>query len=167
MRAPPMSTIMEKMTEILTSLELDKKFKEKDPALAKVNSALFIQCVGSREPHRPYCSRVCCSHSIDSALELKKRNPDMAVYILYRDIRTYGEREYLYQQARKQGVLFIRYTLDAKPRVTLDGNEIIVSVMDHILQRPLEIRVDLLTLASAIVPNRDEILANFFQGPPE
>ena len=78
---------------ILTSLELDKKFKEDDPALTRVNAAAFIQCVGSREPHRPYCSRVCCTHSIDSALELKKRNPDMAVYYSlpgYQNLRRAG-----------------------------------------------------------------------------
>ncbi|SMC49618.1 NADPH-dependent glutamate synthase beta chain [Desulfocicer vacuolatum DSM 3385] len=150
---------------ILTSLELDKKFKDNDPELGKINAAMFIQCVGSREPHRPYCSRVCCTHSIDSALELKKKNPDMAVYILYRDIRTYGEREYLYQQARKQGVIFIRYTPDTKPEVTPGDTGITVTVRDHILQRPLEIQVDLLTLASAIVPNKDETLANFFKVP--
>ena len=150
---------------ILTSLELDRKFKGNDPSLGQINSAVFIQCVGSREPHRPYCSRVCCTHSIDSALELKKRNPDMAVYILYRDIRTYGEREYLYQQARKEGVIFIRYTPETKPTVAIDGDEIVVSVTDHVLQMPLEIRTDLLTLASAIVPNRDETLANFFKVP--
>jgi len=150
---------------ILTSLELDKKFKDNDPELGHINTAMFIQCVGSREPHRPYCSRVCCTHSIDSALELKKKNPDMAVYILYRDIRTYGEREYLYQEARKQGVIFIRYTLDAKPEVTVGEEGIMVTVTDHILKRPLEIQVNLLTLASAIVPNRDETLANFFKVP--
>ena len=150
---------------IVTGLELDKKFKEDDPALETMNAAVFIQCVGSREKERPYCSRVCCTHSIDSALELKRRNPDMAVYVLYRDIRTYGEREYLYQEARKQGVIFIRYTLDNKPVVGLDNGDITVTVTDHILNMPLEIRPDLVTLASAIVPNRDETLANFFKVP--
>ena len=78
----------------------------------RLNAAVFIQCVGSREPERPYCSRVCCTHSVENALELKRRNPDMNVFILYRDIRTYGEREYLYKEAREKGVIFIRYSLD-------------------------------------------------------
>ncbi|HMA66482.1 MAG TPA: FAD-dependent oxidoreductase, partial [Desulfosalsimonadaceae bacterium] len=86
---------------ILTSLELDKKFNENDPVLENASSAAFIQCVGSREPGRMYCSRVCCTHSMENALELKRRKPDMNVYILYRDIRTYGEKEYLYKQARQ------------------------------------------------------------------
>jgi heterodisulfide reductase subunit A len=80
-------------------------------------SAVFIQCVGSREPERPYCSRVCCTHSIESALELKRRNPEMAIYILNRDIRTYGEREKIYTEARQAGIVFIRYTRDNKPEV--------------------------------------------------
>jgi heterodisulfide reductase subunit A len=150
---------------ILTSLELDKKFIEKDDSLKKLNSAVFIQCVGSREPDRPYCSRVCCTHSIDNALELKKLNPEMAVYILYRDIRTYGEREYKYQMAREAGIIFVRYDLDNKPDVQIKDGKLFISVTDHVLGLPMEIESDLLTLATAIVPNKDERLANFFKVP--
>ena len=107
---------------ILTSLELDRKFMENDAALKDLNTAVFIQCVGSREPERMYCSRVCCTHSVDNALQLKKTNPDMDVFVLYRDLRTYGERELLYKEAREAGVIFIRYTLENKPEVVLkDG----------------------------------------------
>ena len=150
---------------ILTSLELDKKFMEKDSILKTSNSAVFIQCVGSREPDRLYCSRVCCTHSVDNALELKKLNPDMNVFILYRDIRTYGERELLYKEARQAGVIFIRYTLDNKPEVILKNGQLVVRVTDPILGRPLELDSDLLILASAIVPNKDEKLATFFKVP--
>ncbi|MDP3284158.1 MAG: FAD-dependent oxidoreductase, partial [Desulfobacterales bacterium] len=115
---------------ILTSLELDKKFMEKDPSLKKIDSAVFIQCVGSREPDRLYCSRVCCTHSIDNAIELKQINPDMNVYILYRDIRTYGEREYLYKKARGMGIIFIRYSMDDKPEVKPEGGKIRVGITD-------------------------------------
>jgi heterodisulfide reductase subunit A len=150
---------------ILTSLELDKKFIAGDPALKKINSAVFIQCVGSRQPDRPYCSRVCCTHSIDNALELKKINPAMEVYILYRDIRTYGEREYLYKKAREAGVIFIRHSLDNKPKLAIEDGSIRITVTDHVLQRPMEITADLVTLASAILPNKDEALAQFFKVP--
>jgi heterodisulfide reductase subunit A2 len=150
---------------ILTSLELDEKFMAGDPALKKIESAVFIQCVGSRQPDRPYCSRVCCTHSIDNALELKKINPDMDVYILYRDIRTYGEREYLYKKAREAGVIFIRYSLDHKPELAIDSGNIRITVTDHVLQRPMEISADLVTLASAILPNKDEALAQLFKVP--
>ena len=150
---------------IITSLDLDKKFIDKNPSLKELKSAVFIQCVGSREPQRPYCSRVCCTHSIENALELKKINPEMDIFILYRDIRTYGEREYLYQKAREKGIIFIRYSLDNKPVVNINGKKISISVTDHVLQRPLEIETDLITLATAIVPYKDEKLANFFKVP--
>jgi len=150
---------------IITNLDLDKKFIQKDPMLKNLTSAVFIQCVGSREPQRPYCSRVCCAHSIQSALELKRRHPDLNVFILYRDIRTYGEHEYLYQKARKTGIIFIKFSLDNKPEVTLQEDQLRVGVRDHILNRPLEISADLVILASAIVPNGDEKLANFFKVP--
>jgi heterodisulfide reductase subunit A2 len=150
---------------ILTSLELDKKMMTGDPALAAVHTAVFIQCVGSREPQRPYCSRVCCTHSIDNALELKKRNPGMNVFILYRDIRTYGEREYIYKEAREKGVIFIRYSLDSKPQVALSDGKVVVSVVDHVLNRPIAIETDLLTLATAIVANKNDALAQFFKVP--
>ena len=150
---------------ILTGLELDRKFMGKDPALKTLNSAIFIQCVGSREPDRLYCSRVCCTHSIENALELKKLNPDMNVFILYRDVRTYAERELLYKKAREVGVIFIRYSMDNKPEISLKNGKLLVMVTDHILGRPLELAPDLVTLASAIVPNRDEKLTTFFKVP--
>ncbi len=150
---------------IITSLDLDKKLIAGDSALKTMNSAVFIQCVGSREKDRQYCSRVCCTHSIDNALELKKQNPDMNVYILYRDIRTYGEREYIYKEARKEGVIFIRYSVDNKPVVAVKNGSLTVTVMDHVLRRPLEIETDLLTLATAIIPNDNEKLAQFFKLP--
>jgi heterodisulfide reductase subunit A len=148
---------------ILISLELDRKFIDKDPGLKKINTAVFIQCVGSREPERPYCSRVCCTHAIDNALQLKKLNPAMNVFVLYRDIRTYSEREYIYKEAREAGVIFIRFSLDRKPEVILKDGRLLVKTMDPILGRPLEIETDLLTLATAVVPYKDEQLANFFK----
>ncbi len=119
---------------ILTSLDLDRKFIENDTALKDLNTAVFIQCVGSREPQRPYCSRVCCTHSVDNALELKQLNPQMEVFVLYRDLRTYGEREVLYKKAREAGVIFIRF-LENKPEVS-PGGKLFVSVIDHVIGRP-------------------------------
>ena len=150
---------------IVTSLELDRRLMAGDPALKSLSSAVFIQCVGSREPERPYCSRVCCTHSVDNAVHLKEMNPEMNVFVLYRDLRTYGERELLYKKARGLGVVFIRFGRDRKPQVRVEGGKRLVSVVDHILGRPLELETDLLSLATAIVPNRDEALANFFKVP--
>jgi len=150
---------------VITSLELDARFIKGDPIFQQAESAVFIQCVGSREPQRPYCSRVCCTHSVESALEMKKRNPQMMVYVLYRDIRTYGEREDLYTDARKAGVVFIRYDLDSKPKVSLNGKNLQVVVHDPILDRPIAVSADVLVLASAIAPSDNENLAQFFKVP--
>ena len=150
---------------IVTHLELDARFKAEDAALKTIGAAVFIQCVGSREPHRPYCSRVCCTHAIESALEIKRRSPDASVYVLYRDIRTYGEREDLYTEARQQGVLFIRYGLGNKPKVSLDNGGLKVLVYDPILERDVNITADLLVLGSAILPTANEKLAQFFKVP--
>ncbi len=150
---------------VLTSLELDRRFINNDPELSKINSAAFIQCVGSREPDRPYCSRVCCTHSIENALELKKLNPEMNIYILYRDIRTFGEREYLYKQARQEGVIFIKYSVDNKPEVINRDGRLIINIVDHVLRLPVEIEVDLLTLATAILPPNNKKIAGFYKVP--
>jgi len=150
---------------IITALELDRKLIEEDPALKDINTAVFIQCVGSREPERMYCSRVCCTHSVDNAVTLKRLKPDMNVFVLYRDLRTYGEREYLYKEAREAGVIFIRYTLENKPVVNIKDGKVLVNAVDHVIGRPVEIETDLLTLASALIPNRDDRLANFFKVP--
>lgn len=152
-------------SRVLTHLELDARFIKDDPLLQNLRSAAFIQCVGSRNPERPYCSRVCCSHTIESALELKRRNPDMAVYVLYRDIRTYGEREDLFHQARREGILFFRYDPENKPLAAATNDALEIELTDHILGRPIKIEVDLLTLATAIVPPESLPIARFFKVP--
>lgn len=150
---------------IMTHQELDRRFISGDPALKSVKTAVFIQCVGSREPQRPYCSRVCCTHSVESALELKKIQPDCEVYILYRDLRTYGERESLYLEARRQGVIFVRYNLEDKPQVEVVDGSLRVTVTDHVLRRPVTLHPDLVSLATAIVPNETDALSQFFKVP--
>jgi heterodisulfide reductase subunit A len=149
--------------DVFLSFDLDKVIAEKDPRVTEAQKAVFIQCVGSREPERPYCSRLCCTHSVESALVLKELNPDMDIFILYRDMRTYGEKELLYQEAREKGVVFVRFDLDGKPRVEETPDGLQVTVIDPILGRPLVLRPDLLTLASAVVPNPTEELGELFK----
>ncbi len=148
---------------VLTGLELDQKLIENDPAISQKKSALFIQCVGSRIPERPYCSKVCCTHSIKNALQLRKLNPEMDVYILYRDMRAYGLREDLYREAREKGVIFIRYHADQGLDVFLDEQDLKVSFKDTVLRRKLEITPDLLVLASAITPPKENPLAQQYK----
>ncbi|MFW6099534.1 MAG: FAD-dependent oxidoreductase, partial [Thermodesulfobacteriota bacterium] len=150
---------------VMTHLELDQALREGPDRIKQTETAVFIQCVGSREPDRPYCSKVCCTHSMKSALALKELNPDMAVYVLYRDIRTYGQRESLYREAREKGVIFIRYRREEKPRVTQGQEGLKVVVKDPILGREIAIGPDLLVLATAIVPRENEALAQMFKLP--
>ena len=150
---------------VMTHLQIDSALMTGELDPKKLNSAVFIQCVGSREPERPYCSKVCCTHSVESALHFKEHNPDCQVVIVYRDMRTFAERELLYKEARGKGVLFVRYDVDHKPVVTSDGGKLSVTVRDHILGRDLIIDADLVGLASAIVSHRNTDLAQMFKVP--
>ena len=142
--------------------EVDKAWES--DLVKNAGSAVFIQCVGSREPERPHCSKICCTFSVQKAVELKKRNPDIDVYILYREMRTYGEREDLYKEARTLGVVFIRYDLENKPVVKeTEGGTLEVTVMDHVLQRPITLKPDFITLATAIYTRGIEELGQMFK----
>ena len=148
---------------VLTHLELDEAIRNKDHRITQARSVVFIQCVGSREPERPYCSKVCCTHTVKSAIKLKEMNPGVDVYVLYRDIRTYGQREELYREARKRGVIFIRYDREEKPRVEKQGSALTLTFKDHVLGRDIRIEADLISLASAIVPRDNSTLAQLFK----
>ncbi len=139
--------------EVVSALEFDKLCEINDTRVRNSNSFVFIQCVGSRESDRNYCSKVCCTHSVQAAIELKKENPSRRVYILYRDMRTYGQRETLYKKAREMGVVFINYELHGKPKVARGKNGLEVEVWDHVLHRPLLIKANMVILAAAIIPS--------------
>ncbi len=97
----------------------------------------MIQCVGSRNEKRPSCSRTCCATAIKNALRLKRLNPAANIHILYRDIRTYGLLETYYAQARREGILFVRYEPEADPEVTKDGEALLISFEDRILKEKM------------------------------
>jgi len=152
-------------TAVVTHTEMDGLLRNEDPGLAKAGSVVFIQCVGSRNDENPYCSKVCCTHTVQSALELKRRNPSVNIVVLYRDMRTYGKREELYRAAREAGVVFVRYSKDRKPVVVADEDGVSVEFRDPVLDRELTVHADILCLASAIISHRDEALAQFFKVP--
>lgn len=152
--------------KVFTHLDLDQAILSADTRVSEATSAVFIQCVGSRVPERLYCSKICCTHSLESALTLKEINPDMDIYILYRDLRSYGFREDLYREAREKGVIFIRYNLDNLPDVqSEDGQGLSLIVRDPILDRDIRISPDILVLASAILPNENKELFELFKVP--
>jgi len=150
---------------VTTHLGLDALLTTNDPKVEKAENVVFIQCVGSRNEERPYCSKVCCTHTVKSALEIKRRNPDANVYVLYRDMRTYGKREDLYREAREAGVLFFSYTPEEKPEVTAGGDKVNIEFKDSILGRQVSVEADLLCLATAIESNKDQELAQLFKVP--
>ncbi len=148
---------------VMTGLELDRKLIDNDPAVSEINSALFIQCVGSRIPERPYCSKLCCTHSIRNALQLKTRRPEMDVYILYQDLRAYGLREDLYRKAREAGIQFIRYHAEQGLDVRQEDDALKVRFSDTVLRRKMEITPEMIILASAIVAPEENPLSQQFK----
>jgi heterodisulfide reductase subunit A len=159
----PQEYLYKQDDRVMTSLELNARLKT-DPDLAKnTRSAVFIQCVGSRNQDHPYCSRVCCTQSITKAIILKKRNPNMDIFILYRDIRTYADMEIVYREARDLGVIFIKYTRDRKPVVRKESNTLLVDIFDSVLQKNICIEADIISLASAIVPNDTNVFVDMFK----
>ncbi len=140
---------------VLTNLELEEKIFNKDAKLLNSESIAFIQCVGCRNEERNYCARVCCSNSIKLALKLKEHKPNIDVYIIYRDIRTYGFLEQYYKEAADKAVRFIRYEPEEKPTIIEENGKIKVRVKDLVLNKILEIDLDYLSLASAVIPNED------------
>ncbi len=140
---------------VITQLELEKDLEKKEKEYSKLKSVVMIQCVGSRDDEHPYCSRVCCTQAVKNAIRLRKLNPKMNVYVLYRDIRTYGFNEKYYQEARSLGVIFIRYDVEEKPVVTAGEKGIKVTIRDHVLNTAVEISADRVILASAMKPRED------------
>jgi heterodisulfide reductase subunit A len=144
---------------VMTHLELDAKINSGDEGLISSESLVMIQCVGCRNEDRNYCSRVCCSESVKNALKLKELNPEMDIYILFRDIRTYGYKEDFYREAASKDIRFIRYEPEDKPQVEAvkeGGKSVLrVTVPDPVLGMKLEIDADAVALAAAVIPASD------------
>jgi heterodisulfide reductase subunit A len=156
---------------VITQLELEQRLGADGEWSKGANNGIpknivMIQCVGSRDEERPYCSRVCCTEAIKNALKLKELSPGTNVYILFRDIRTYGFRESYYTKARLKGVMFARYEEDRKPEVSRNGKGLKVVIFDQTLRMPLELPADLVVLSAGIVADEgNEEIAKFLKVP--
>jgi heterodisulfide reductase subunit A len=153
---------------VMTLLELDEMIASDRDRFKDVQAMVFIQCVGSRDDQRPYCSRVCCSHSIKNALQLKEINPEMDITILYRDMRTFGFREDYYKEASDQGVVFIRYDLENKPELEIveeEGQRLFkVQVAEPMLGQCLELDANMVCLAPAsVAPSENKSLSQMLK----
>ncbi len=140
---------------VVTQRELENRMTSTPSQIEKLDTIVMVQCVGSRNDERPYCSRVCCSSAIKNALLLKEINPGVRIFVLYRDLRTYGVKEMYYKKARESGVVFIQYEHDEPPAVTEEEGNICVEIKEKIMDRVLRIRPDLLVLSTGIAPNPD------------
>ncbi len=152
----PTEYLYEENENVFTHMELGEQIAKSNEAVLNAEALVMIQCVGSRNEERDYCSRVCCGHAVKNAIKLKKHNPDMRIYVLFRDVRTYGFREDKYREAMELGVQFIRYTPEDAPQVETakeGGKDVIrVTVADQILGQRLELDADVLSLAAAVIP---------------
>jgi heterodisulfide reductase subunit A len=154
---------------VLTQRELEGRLADPNPQYPIPNTVVMIQCVGSREPERPYCSRVCCTQAVKNALKLKEMRPEVNVFVLYREVRTYGFREAYYQAARDGGVVFLRYAVAGnrelgnreigKPEVRAEADGLRVSLVEPVTGQPLELHTDLLVLSVGIEPADERSLA--------
>jgi len=142
---------------VITQRELEARIATGDCPVGGRDIVVMIQCVGSRDQERPYCSRVCCAQAVKNSLKIKEQSPDTTVVVLYRDIRTYGFQETEYQKAREAGVLFFRYDPEKPPttRAGEPGEELVVEFDDPITGQRRPLRTDLLVLSAAIVPAED------------
>lgn len=139
-------------SRIRTHLELSEAIRDKDPAVLNARATVFIQCVGSRCDERPWCSKVCCNHAVKDAIAIKEANPAGAVYVLYRDIRTFGLNEPYYEKARRLGVIFARYDAESPP-VAQGGDRITITARDLVMGGTMSLQADSVVLAAAIVPS--------------
>ncbi|UCD92517.1 MAG: CoB--CoM heterodisulfide reductase iron-sulfur subunit A family protein [Methanobacteriota archaeon] len=140
---------------VMTQLEFEEKMTKGEIDLASKSKIAMIQCVGSRNEERPNCSRICCSEAIKNALKIKEKNPDADVYILYKDIRTYGFNEDHFQEASEKGVVFVRYDDDNEPNVVPGGDGLTITLRDPVLDEPLKIETDFLVLSVPVLPQPD------------
>ena len=144
---------------VVTQVELASRLKES--GAEGLDRVVMIQCVGSRNDENPNCSRICCQAAIKNALKIKELNPKAQIFVLYRDIRTYGHLEEYYKKAREKGVLFVRYTPDNPPTTETDADgRVLVSFRDHILGRQLQVEADVLALSAGMRASDTEELAS-------
>ena len=140
---------------VTTQLALGGLLVDKPEIAKDWENVAMIQCVGSRTPENPNCSRVCCQAAIKNALHIKELNPDAKIFVLYRDMRTPAFEEDYYRKAREQGVIFAVYEPENKPVVEADGARVTVGFTDPILGREVKIPADCLVLSTGMIADEE------------
>ena len=148
--------------EVVTQKELEEGIAQNRIDPRQLNTVVMIQCVGSRVEPRNYCSRICCTAALKNALALKGKNPDIDIFVFYRDMMSYGFAESAYTRARAAGVVFIRYEPEHAPKAVYENNRVVITGQDPVVDKRVEIESDLLVLAVGIVPTMPKALAEAY-----
>jgi len=142
-----------KMPNVITQLELEERMKRGEPLGQNV---VMVNCVGARIPERTYCSRICCMTAIKNASLIKESNPETRVWILHRDLMTYGVDFEKYQRrAMEIGVRFIRYSLEKPPEVVGDKKAERINVYHELWGKDMELPCDMLVLTTPLIAGED------------
>ncbi len=152
---------------VMTQLDADALIEDAPEKVKAWDTVVMIQCVGSRQPDNPNCSRVCCQAAVKNALRILEQNPETRIFILYRDMRTYGFQEDYYLKAREKGVIFVRYEPALPPVVQAAGSLIEVAFTDPVLGRSVMVTADALLLSTGFISDDEstEDLATIFKIP--
>jgi len=148
----PTEYLYGKDSRVMTQHELEEKIAD---GKFDAKNVVMIQCVGARDERRPNCARICCGQAIKNALKIKEVSPETEVYVLYKDVRSYGFKEDYYREAATRGVLFINYEDERKPQVLNESEKIKVTFWEPVIKEEVEIEPDLVVLSAATVPNPD------------
>ena len=140
---------------VLTQLDLDALIEDNPEKIKSLQNVVMIQCVGSRTPENPNCSRICCQSAVKNALRLKDLNPDASISIAYRDMRMPGMQEEYYTRAREKGVVFIPYEVEDSPAVSPEGEQVSVTYTDPVLGRKINVPCDCLVLSTGFVADEE------------
>ncbi|MEM3725934.1 MAG: CoB--CoM heterodisulfide reductase iron-sulfur subunit A family protein [Candidatus Bathyarchaeia archaeon] len=148
----PTEYLYGKDPRVMTQHELEEKIAKGE---FKAKTVVMIQCVGARTEEKPNCARICCGQAIKNALKIKETSPQTDVYVLYKDVRSYGFKEDYYRKAAEKGVIFINYDDERKPKVTNTGGKLKVRFYEPVVKEEIEIQPDLVILSAATIPNPD------------
>jgi heterodisulfide reductase subunit A len=159
---PPTDYLYGKDERVVTQLELEEMVAKGSVAAKTI---AMINCVESRDDTKEYCSRVCCSEAVKNALKLKELNPDTNIYILYRDMRTYAFREKYYDQAREQGIIFMRYDPETKPRLEKKDGNLSLYLHDSALNQGFVLSPDLVVLSTGVSAHDNAPLSQMLKVP--
>jgi heterodisulfide reductase subunit A len=163
----PSEYLLGRHDAVMTQLDADAFIDEAPGKVKTWDNIVMIQCVGSRCPDNPNCSRVCCQSAVKNALRIRELNPDARIFVLYREMRTYGFQEDYYLKARKMGINFIRFETDAPPQAKVVGDKIDVTFTDPVLNRTMIVTADKLVLSTGFAVDDEsmEDLALIFKLP--